>query len=299
MSTSEDGPERATDEIPLARVKPEQFPRGTGLPTQSPLYWVGQKDRYLRQLLIRDIEGMTRRRLVVYFANRFRSDAGIDDADPMYMTELLGDVGKNEPVDLLIETNGGKTDSTEAIVSLIQSRLSDLRVIVANAAKSNGTLICLASNCIVMGASSELGPIDPHLNGIPCTVLSDPVVAASNFPLHQLAVLGLKQTRKLAERLLRSGMLRTGATGDVERVIQALATRDTYFSHGSVIDHREASELKLNVLYLPPGDELWEKIWLLYSMYDYDLRRDDHLKVFEGRARSTSVAAPRAAAAPA
>lgn len=268
------------------------FPRGKRLPSQSPLYWVGQKDRYLRQVLIRDIEEMTGRRLVVYFANRFRNEAGIDDADPAYITELLGDVGQDEPVDLMIETNGGKTDSTEAVIAILQNRLNDFRVIVANAAKSNGTLICLASQAIVMGPSSELGPIDPHLNGIPCTVLSDPVVAQSNFPLHQLAVLGLKQTRKLAEKLLREGMLKGGPAGEVDRVVQALATRDTYFSHGSAIDYREAQALNLNVVYLPAGDELWERIWLLYSMYDFDVRRDNYLKVFEGRARSTAVSAP-------
>lgn len=268
-----------------------QFPRTSDLPTQSPLHWVAQKDRYLRQLMIRDIEALTGRRLVVYFANRFRDDAGIDDADPAYIVELLGDVGQDDPVDLLIETNGGKTDSTEALVAIIQNQLSDLRVIIANAAKSNGTLICLASSTIVMGSASELGPIDPHLNGVPCTVLSDPIVAQSNFPLHQLAVLGLKQTRKLAERLLRDGMMKGAPTGDVEKVVNSLATRDTYFSHGSAIDYREAQALGLNILYLPNGDPLWERIWLLYCMYDFDSRRDGYLKVFEGRARSVAVSA--------
>src|SRR5271170_5145178 len=60
----------------------ERFPRSTDLPSQSPLFWVEQKDRYLRQLLIRDIEEITGRRLLVYFANRYRNEAGIDDADP-------------------------------------------------------------------------------------------------------------------------------------------------------------------------------------------------------------------------
>lgn len=273
-------------------AKPDQFPRSSDLPTQSPLYWVGQKDRYLRQLLIRDVEGITGRRLVVYFANRFRDDAGIDDADPAYMVELLGDIAPDEPVDLLIETNGGKTDSTEAIVAVLENRLTDFRVIVANAAKSNGTLICLAARSIVMGPASELGPIDPHLNGIPCTVLADPVVAATNFPLHSLALLALKQTRKLAERLLSAGMMKGAAAPDIARVVQSLSTRDTYFSHGSAIDHREATALGLSVEYKSAGDPLWERIWLLYTMYDFDVRRDGYLKVFEGRARSTALSAP-------
>jgi hypothetical protein len=196
----------------------------------------------------------------------------------------------------MIEKNGGKTDSTESTISILQNRLLDFRVIVANAVKSNGTLVCLAAQSIVMGPTSELGPIDPHLNGIPCTVLSDPVVAQSNYPLHQLAVLGLKQTRKLAERLLREGMLKNSPSGEVDRVVQALATRDTYFSHGSAIDYREAKALNLNIEYLAADDPLWERIWLVYSMYDYDVRRDDYLKIFEGEARSTAVGAPRGTA---
>lgn len=269
-----------------------QFPRTADLPVQSPIYWVGQKDRYLRQQLIRDIEALTNRRLIVYFANRFTAGSDINDDDPIYITELLNDVGRTDAVDLMIETNGGKTDSTEAIISILQNRIADLRVIVANAAKSNGTLICLAANSIVMGASSELGPIDPHLNGIPCTVLSQPQVAASNFPLHQLAELGLKQTRKLATSLLKSGMLAGLTDHQIEVVVNSLATRDTYFSHGSTIDHREAKGLGLKVDYLDVNDQIWQRIWLLYTMYDYDMRRDGYLKLFEGRARSTAVAQP-------
>ena len=112
----------------------DQFPRSATLPTQSPLYWVEQKDRYLRQLMIRDIEAVTKRRLVVYYANRFEN-AQIDAKDTSYMAELFGDVGA-EPVDLLLETVGGGTDATEALVSLMQNTTKDFRVIVAAAAKS-------------------------------------------------------------------------------------------------------------------------------------------------------------------
>ena len=267
----------------------EQFPRTKDLPRQSPLYWVNQKDRYLRQLMIRDIESLTGRRLIVYFANRFLEGSDIDDGDPSMITELLSDIKDGEPVDFMIETNGGKTDSTEAIVSILQNRITDLRVVVANAAKSNGTLICLAASSIVMGPTSELGPIDPHIQGTPCTILALPDMAAMNFPLHHMALLFLKQTQKLAENLLRKGMMKQAAPGEVERVVQALSTRDTYFSHGSTIDLREAAQLGLNVEALDTNDEIWNRIWLLYSMYDFDSRRDCMLKIFEGRARSTSI----------
>ena len=71
-----------------AKARAERFPREKELPSQSPLFWVEQKDRYLRQILIRDIEELTQRRLAVYYANRFQN-AQIDAKDPAYMAELL------------------------------------------------------------------------------------------------------------------------------------------------------------------------------------------------------------------
>lgn len=70
----------------------DAFPRGSELPSQSPLFWVQQKDRYLRQLLIQDIEEKTGRRLVVYFANRFVENSDIDNGDIAQLNEALEDV---------------------------------------------------------------------------------------------------------------------------------------------------------------------------------------------------------------
>jgi ClpP class serine protease len=269
----------------------ERFPRTAELPNQSPLFWVEQKDRYLRQLLIRDIEEITGRRLVVYFANRYEKGSDIDPRDPAYMAELLGDIG-NDPVDMLLETNGGQTDPTEALVTLIQNVVPDFRVIVANAAKSNGTLLGLAANAIVMGATSELGPVEPFVNGIPCTILIKPEMAKQNFVLHQAGIYGLNQSKALAQKLLSAGMMKGRSPNDIQTAVQKLASRDVYFSHGAVISHQEAAALGLQIEYLPPDSELWQRIWLLYCMYDHDCRKARYLKVFEGRARSTAVAAP-------
>lgn len=268
----------------------ERFPRTIDLPTQSPLFWVEQKDRYLRQILIRDIEEQTGRRLVVYFANRFEK-AQIDQRDCSFFAELFGDVGDN-PVDLLLETSGGQTDATEALVKLLQNLTKDLRVIVANAAKSNGTLLGLAAKSIVMGAPSELGPIEPLVNGIPCSILLEQQIAKQNFALHKMGEYALNQTKKIAEYLLTNGMLKDKTKQEVKDVVEKLSSRQIYFSHGSVIDHVEAKQLGLAIEYFPPEDETWQRIWLLYCMYEHDCRKARYLKVFEGNKRSTAVAAP-------
>jgi hypothetical protein len=268
----------------------EKFPRTAELPTQSPLFWVEQKDRYLRQLLIRDIEDLTKRRLVAYFANRFEG-AQIDQRDCSFLAELLGDVG-SDPVDLLLETTGGMTDATESLISLMRNLKLDFRVIVANSAKSNGTLLCFAAKSIVMGASSELGPIEPLVNNIPCSILVQKEIAAQNFSLHKFEEYALNQSKKLAKLLLSEGMMKGKPSNEIDNVVQKLSSRDVYFSHGSAIDHGEASSLGLSVEYLNPGDPVWERVWLLHCMYEHDCRKSRYIKIFEGRARSTAVAAP-------
>jgi hypothetical protein len=268
----------------------EPFPRGSALPVQSPLFWVEQKDRYLRQLLIKDIEAITGRRLIVYFANRFEG-AQIDFNDPTYLIEMLEDA-LGEPLDLLLETTGGFTDSTERVVSILQRMPSDLRVVVTSAAKSNGTVICLAGRGIVMGAGSELGPIEPSLNQVPSTILAMPEVAAQNLILHHLGKFALEQTKKLATNLLTTGMMKGRPDADVVEVVSKLLSRDEYPSHGSVIDHEEASRLGLLVEYLAPDNELWKRFRLLSCMYESDCRKNRYLKIFEGRRLSSAIEAP-------
>ena len=97
----------------------EQFPRSKALPRQSPLFWVAEKDRYLRQLLVRDIQEDTGRALLVYFASN-DPRAQIGPGDDAYFAEMIRDT-HGGPADLLIETSGGWTDTTEKIASLLRN----------------------------------------------------------------------------------------------------------------------------------------------------------------------------------
>jgi hypothetical protein len=274
------------------KARDERFPRSLELPKQSPLFWVAEKDRYLRQLLIRDIEEQTGRRLLVYFADCERPDvaAQIHPSDDPYLAELLADTEK-APVDLMIETNGGYTDATEKFVSLLRQLSPDLRVIVPRRAKSNGTLVALAASSIIMGPSSELGPIDPNLvlgpnNQAPAQF----IMSAPNVDplLQQAAAMAIAQTRKLATSLLETGMMKGRQAHEIASAVDMLATRDHFHSHGSVIDAKEASALGLSIDCLGAEDDLWKRLWLLRCMYSHDLKHGNLVKIFEGRFVSNS-----------
>jgi hypothetical protein len=280
----------------MQRVSPaqdEQFPRSKSLPRQSPLFWVAEKDRYLRQLLLRDIQEATGRALLVYFASFNDTRAQISTGDDAYFAELIRDT-KGGPADLLIETQGGFTDPTEKIAMLLRTMVPDLRVIVPCRAKSNGTILALVGTEIVMGVCSELGPADPWV-----TVSQNQTVPA-HFLLNsekvdpifvQAASYAVKQTATLANNLLATGMMKGRNPQEIASVVKALSSRETYPSHGSVIDADEATRLGLTVTKLSPDDELWKRLWLLRCMYDHDLAKLGGLKIFEGPTVSNALKA--------
>ena len=165
-----------------------------------------------------------------------------------------------------------------------------MRVIVPRRAKSNGTVIAFCGHSILMGCDSELGPIDPFVNGIPADFIRKAGPALNNPLLVLTAESAVNQTRKLATQLLKQGMLKDKDDAEIERLLNMLATRDIYHSHGAVIDADEASSIGLSVQKCDANDPLWKKFWLLRSMYSYDCQVHKYSKVFEAQSISCPIA---------
>lgn len=261
---------------------PLTFPRAPLLPQQSPKYWVKEKDRYLRQLLISDIQEITERSLIVYFTVHSKGAIEATDADDL-SEALMGCKGKN--IDLLIQTPGGSVDACEKIISLLSQVCNSYRVIVPSYSKSAGTVIALSSTEIVMGINSELGPIDPQFDGIPAEIISenhhDPVIKA-------LCANAVQRMKNLAKKALKRNMLGGKTDQDIDTIVDNLSSAKSYLSHGAVIDADEARQMGLNIKFLKQEDDLWKRLWLLYCMYDFDCRRNNVGKIFEGEKYSIS-----------
>ncbi len=152
----------------------------------------------------------------------------------------------------------------------------------------------MCGKTIVMGVESELGPIDPSINGVPVEfVLNAPQGTMTVIDL-QIAETARKQTQKLAMDLLSTGMLAGTPDEDIMALVKKVATRDRYHSHGSVIDSKEAAALGLAVTHMTQDDPLWRKVCLLRAMYQVDCAHFKYSKIFEGTRVSLVVAAPAA-----
>ena len=65
---------------------------------------------------------------------------------------------------LVLHTPGGDINAVKAIVDYLHQKFEEIEVIVPCIAMSGGSMIALASDKIVMGKPSILGPIDPQLS---------------------------------------------------------------------------------------------------------------------------------------
>lgn len=181
------------------------------------------------------------------------------DADRIY--SATRSFTEEKPLLLVLHSNGGDVGSAYLIGKLCREYShGKLVVVVPRRAKSAATLICCAADEIHMGSLSELGPIDPQIDGLPALGLKSSIQhiadmvganprAAEMFakylsysvqPIHLGYYERVAESAvQYAERLLKS---RCGKLeGDPGRIANDLVY--TYKDHGFVIDHDEARSI--------------------------------------------------------
>lgn len=122
----------------------------------------------VRRKYLRALQAHTGRATILY-ASRWTQPGisdpnliSIVDEDVQGFMEVVRGLG-NAGLDLILHSPGGSAEATEAIVSYLRARHSGIRVIVPQAAMSAATMLACASDEIVMGLHSSLGPIDPQM----------------------------------------------------------------------------------------------------------------------------------------
>lgn len=297
---------------------------GTPLPKfeQTPLFRARHESRYMRQDLIRAIESATGRRFISFVCGR---NALIDRDDVVPFVDLLADVDRGGDIDLLLHTPGGDIDAVEKLVAMIRDVTGStgvFRVVVPDCAKSAGTMLDIAADKILMGPTSELGPIDPQigvmtadgfigsaaqsyidafqdtarlasgvvpesLTGVP---IDEALVDAYSMLLQKFDPVKLDKARKEVARSKQlAGKLLKPKGGAWTKTVEDLLDVSRWSSHTTVISAEDAQNLGLAVEVLSDTDPpLWELMWRLYVAQRPALI-DTSSKLFEGRRTSLQM----------
>lgn len=181
-------------------------------------------------------------------------------ADTIY-AEASKHKGGGKNITLIVNSLGGRIEPAYLISKALKRISADkFVVVVPRRAKSAATLISLGADEIHMGMTSELGPIDPQLGGLPALSLGNALdVIAEIVCRHPgsadllteyiknevpIRLLGYykrvnESAAQYAERLLASKKL--GGGKEAHEIANHLVNH--YKDHSFVIDYEEASDL--------------------------------------------------------
>lgn len=200
---------------------------------------------------------------------------------------------KGNKLDLILHSPGGSAEATEALVSYLRTKFSDIRVIIPHAAMSAATMWACASNKIVMGKHSSLGPIDPQMllqtqvgpQMIPAQSILDQfergkaeVKDKSNLAAW-LPILGqygpallvqcenaLALSKQLVNDWLRNYMFKGKRDKKqlAEKISDYLSNQKNFKTHSRHIDRKKAKKIGLIIENLEHNQDFQERFFLLF-----------------------------------
>ena len=105
---------------------------------------------------------------VILYASSFLQNedfhTSIEHEDMNGFMNALHGAPAGKGLSLILHTPGGDINATESIIEYLHSKFTYIEVIVPHMAMSAGAMISLASDLLVLGRQSQLGPIDPQLS---------------------------------------------------------------------------------------------------------------------------------------
>jgi len=118
-----------------------------------------------RKNIIVELEKELKKTVVVFFTS-FVYPVMIEDNDADIIEGVLQKSDNSKGIALIINSPGGLGLSAERIINICRhySGTKEYWALVPNKAKSAATMICLGASKIIMGKTSELGPIDPQIS---------------------------------------------------------------------------------------------------------------------------------------
>ncbi len=262
------------------------------------------------------------KRPVVSFFTSFKFPVMIEDDDADMLEGILQTVDLAEGFVLVVNSPGGRGLAAERIINVCRSYSGkgDYSVIVPSKAKSAATMICLGSSKIIMGATSELGPIDPQVlipkkDGSQWFSVYNVINSYDNLfnravrtkgnlepYLQQLANYDEREIKEfrsqlllsedIAVRTLANGMKKAVGKKSIKRDVQIFLTPKQKKVHARPIYAEEAARCGLNVEVIDVRADLWRLVHELYVRTNNFVNKEAS-KCFESKKYSYIAGVPK------
>lgn len=264
----------------------------------------------VRHKYLKKLSEKTGRTAIAYYSGWLSAPALqvshiINDEDKAGFMQCAHKVAHRTGLDLILHTPGGAVTAAESIVDyLLKIFNRDVRVIVPQIAMSAGAMIACASREIVMGHQSNLGPIDPQVNGLPAyDVLSefDRAVKDSSDPgaalmwqviigkYHPTFLSSCEHAIALSKEIVQKWLEQLMFEGDKDaaekahHIVECLSSREGNREHARHIHAERCKEIGLNVKALEDDQELQELVLTVHHACTASMSQMNWSKLIENQ----------------
>ena len=262
----------------------------------------------LRQPLYRRLQEHRNGRAIVSLFISFMGDSQLEQFDANMLEEVLINTDCKKGISLMLNAPGGDGLAAERIIKICRSYSDgDFETIVPSRSKSAATIVCLGSDRILMGPTSELGPVDPQVfydfgyGGAPQLLPADTIVdsyerlfkeAMALKPevriepyLQQLTrfndvyVQNLRKIQSLSDDIAlqsaKISMLKGKKDGEIKKLLKPFTDPSESKAHGRGIFREEARKCGLKIEFIDQHDGLWFTVRALYTRCDFVVSKNE------------------------
>lgn len=277
----------------------------------------------VRRRYLKSLHKHTGRNVIAYYSGWLSKpglqQSEISDEDKNgFMMAVHGLENRGKGLDLLLHTPGGAIGATHSLVDYLHQMFAhDIRVIVPQIAMSAGTMIACCASKIIMAKHANLGPIDPHIRGLPaqgvieefrtaCEQVSEDPARA---PIWQAIIAQYEPAflsrcenaiewsngfvQEQLERVMFSG--ESDAKEKARGIVEQLADYGKNRTHERHIHYEECRDMGLRVERLEDEQELQDLVLTVHHCYMHSLMNTASLKMIENHLGAAFVKQARQA----
>ncbi len=265
----------------------------------------------VRKHLYEELQSKFGMPIISYFTS-FVYPFAISDQDADMLENILQTIDASKGFLLLVNSPGGSGLAAERIIKVCRTYSKGcFYTAVPRMAKSAATMICLGSNKIYMGHTSELGPIDPQVvvtigedrrlmpvqaliqsyNDLMAQALEkrEPIeiflLQLSKFDAREIEMYKRENelTKDIMIKSLKTGMLSELSEDAIISATKKFIESTEAQSHGRPIYAKDLLEAgsPLHIELLDLSSEEWKLLWELFVRIDFVLSRLNVGKIVE------------------
>ncbi len=253
----------------------------------------------------------TKRNIICYYSGWLSKPKNLDgleinDEDTNGFMLAVHGLDRSKGLDLFLHTPGGSGAATESIVHYLKKMFgNDIRAFVPQIAMSAGTIIACACKEIFLGHQSNVGPVDPQVNGLHAyavieqltkayqEIIADnrkawvwnPILANYTPGFVQQCDWAIKKVKDLVETYLKENMFlgRVDAQQLATNIVTWLTdlSKDKGHDHHIYYDDCEKNRLEVRKLEDPKDKTLQDLVLTVHHCYMYTLSNTGCFKVIE------------------